>query len=216
MTWTTKLASLALAATALAAAQGAAAYTLYSTLGGTENGGDPLATAGPYLNDWIKTYRGATLTSATFNLELAKAPTGSFQVWAAKIDPNAQGGISQYATLATVNDSMLTRNFATYTFTPATTYKLDPNSFYVVGLYDSNNSAAIWGNTLDPTVLARPSVVAGKYYYNNGGVQLNAGGPYELSVNAAGVPEPTTWAMMLVGFAGLGTVLRNGRRPVTT
>ncbi|WP_309605252.1 PEPxxWA-CTERM sorting domain-containing protein [Phenylobacterium sp.] len=31
----------------------------------------------------------------------------------------------------------------------------------------------------------------------------------------AGVPEPSTWAMMLVGFGGLGAVLRaNRRRPV--
>jgi hypothetical protein len=29
---------------------------------------------------------------------------------------------------------------------------------------------------------------------------------------AVGVPEPTTWAMMLIGLAGLGAVLRGGRR----
>ncbi len=30
--------------------------------------------------------------------------------------------------------------------------------------------------------------------------------------NVAGVPEPTTWALMLVGFAGLGSTLRASRR----
>jgi hypothetical protein len=29
---------------------------------------------------------------------------------------------------------------------------------------------------------------------------------------AVGVPEPTTWALMLIGLAGLGAVLRSGRR----
>lgn len=220
MTWIAKLASVAIAATAFAACQGASAavYTLYDSLGGIENGGDAIAAtgAGPYLNDWFKVDRGATLTSATFNLELGDTPAGSFEVWAAKIDPSVQGGISQYATLAAVSDSTLTKSFATYTFTPATTYTLDPNAFYVVGLYDSGKSGAIWGNTIDPNVLSRPSVTAGMFYFNNGGVQANAGGPYELSVNVAGaVPEPTAWATMLVGFAGLGIVMRRTRRVIT-
>jgi hypothetical protein len=31
-------------------------------------------------------------------------------------------------------------------------------------------------------------------------------------INAAGVPEPATWAMMLVGFGGLGAVMRRRRQ----
>jgi len=30
--------------------------------------------------------------------------------------------------------------------------------------------------------------------------------------SGGGVPEPATWAMMLVGFAGAGMALRRGRR----
>jgi hypothetical protein len=40
-------------------------------------------------------------------------------------------------------------------------------------------------------------------------------GPYSLLITGAGnggVPEPSTWAMMLVGFGGLGAVLRRKRR----
>jgi hypothetical protein len=32
---------------------------------------------------------------------------------------------------------------------------------------------------------------------------------------AAGVPEPSTWAMMLLGFAGLGFAFRQSRRRVS-
>jgi hypothetical protein len=32
---------------------------------------------------------------------------------------------------------------------------------------------------------------------------------------AGGVPEPSTWAMMLIGFAGLGFAFRQSRRKVS-
>ena len=201
-----KIAAVALGVAMMTTAGSASAYTIYDTLGGVENGGDPLSAAGPYLNDWIKTGRAATLTSATFNLSLSGAAAGSFEVWAAKIVP---GGIAQYATLATIQDTSLSSSFAP--FTVKTSYAFDPGSFYIVGLYDSNNSSAIWGNTLDPSVLARRSVVNGAYYFNNGGVQANSFGPYELSASVAGVPELATWSMMLVGFGAVGAVVRRDR-----
>jgi hypothetical protein len=76
---------------------------------------------------------------------------------------------------------------------------------------------------------------------NNGGVQFtftnptqtfnSPSGPFSLTVNnlsvggsnvntpitgfiLAAVPEPSTWAMMLVGFGGIGLAMRRRRRPV--
>jgi hypothetical protein len=49
---------------------------------------------------------------------------------------------------------------------------------------------------------------------------LNESGPYndfvldDISFSTAGVPEPATWAMMLIGFAGLGAAIRSRRKPV--
>ena len=45
----------------------------------------------------------------------------------------------------------------------------------------------------------------------------NENNPYgpaldNVSVTAAGVPEPASWALMMVGFGGLGAVLRSRRR----
>jgi len=182
----------------------APAYTLYDSLGGVEGGGDSLAGVGPILNDWVAAGSAATLTSATFNLSLSGAPTGSFDVFVAKIDAKSKTGISHFQTIGTISDTSLTSSFATYTVSPTSKYRLDANSFYVVGLFDNAASNAIWGSTVDPTVLARPSVVAGQYYYNStGGVQSNAGGPYELSVDVTNVPEPAALALLGLGIAGL-------------
>ena len=95
-------------------------------------------------------------------------------------------------TFATVQDASLTSAFALYTFVLATPVWLTAGTPYAVGVADTGNSAAILGNTLTPFVLNRPAVVAGAVYYNNGGVQANAGGPYELSLST--VPEPATLA----------------------
>ena len=54
---------------------------------------------------------------------------------------------------------------------------------------------------------------------NNGGtVAINSGTHPSIVINAAGslttggVPEPATWAMMLVGFGGIGAAMRSRRK----
>lgn len=45
------------------------------------------------------------------------------------------------------------------------------------------------------------------------GVDKNVfGGTYEISPAIAGVPEPSTWAMLILGFGGIGVMLRSLRR----
>ena len=74
---------------------------------------------------------------------------------------------------------------------------------------DNNGSQLFLGNTVDQGVLSRQSVMDGGYYYNNGGVQANSGGPYEMSISVNVVPEPASIAMtMLGGFAVAGFLWR--------
>ena len=108
------------------------------------------------------------------------------------------------ALIATIQDSALASGFHLLTFSPAQTILLEANTAYYIGVLNFD-SEAILGNTVDSDVLTRDSVVAGASYYNNGGVQANAGGPYEISVN---VPEPASMALVLAGLFGFTAARR--------
>lgn len=194
---------------ALCAGTSASAYTLYNTLGGAEAGGDPLSAAGPTLADRFVTNGAAMLDSVTLNLELSAPAAAGFNV-----ELYADNGVSPptaLAVIASAADTSLTSQFQLYTFNAAVPISLSAGTAYYIGLQDNGGSAAQLGATLSPSVLNRTPVVNGADYYNNGGVQANAGGPYELAVTVAGVPEPGTWTLMILGFAGLGAALRRSR-----
>ncbi len=191
----------------MALAHMAQATVIYDTTGGAENGGDPVVNAGPILADRFVAPFAGTLTSITLNLTSAQPPASQFTV--DLFADNGSTGPGAATLVATVPDTALTAGFSLLTFTPATPIALATGTSYYAGIQDPTlTSAAQLGNTVDPAVLARPDVVAGASYYNNGGVQANFGGPYELIVNETAVPEPLSIAVMIVGLATLGLIKR--------
>jgi PEP-CTERM motif len=96
---------------------------------------------------------------------------------------------------------------------------LNPNSLYwiEVSLHSASDESAIeWGTTADISGLG----VANNYSawsLTDDGFFLNKGidpFPFDnaLQMEVDVVPEPSTWAMMLLGFAGLGLARRHGSR----
>jgi hypothetical protein len=71
----------------------------------------------------------------------------------------------------------------------------------------SGNSISFTTGTLDPGAIYRLSFNSN--YPAGGGVTTGNGSFYA----AAAVPEPATWGLMLLGFGGMGMVLRRRRRP---
>jgi hypothetical protein len=61
-----------------------------------------------------------------------------------------------------------------------------------------------------------PSVVLGDgpHSINVMGTLIGPTGSYGGTINVAAVPEPATWAMMLLGFGAMGFVMRRRRTPV--
>ena len=41
-------------------------------------------------------------------------------------------------------------------------------------------------------------------------------GAYNISITQLGVPEPASWALMLIGVGGMGAALRRSRKTVVT
>jgi hypothetical protein len=90
-----------------------------------------------------------------------------------------------------------------------------PSGFFIVD--DVYNPTAAPGANLDVDGILF-SVAGSEYNLWGNGVgapytlENNQGVAESVSFSAAAVPEPATWAMMFVGFGGLGVAMRNSRR----
>ncbi len=95
---------------------------------------------------------------------------------------------------------------------------LNPNSLYWIEVRVNSQSEIEWGTTADvfgPGVASNYlawSATDDGFFLNKGIDPFPSDNALQMEVNAA--PEPSTWAMMLVGFAGLGYAgFRRAREP---
>ena len=105
-------------------------------------------------------------------------------------------------------------------FTPGKTYFL---SFYDLG-YTSPETldVSVFGKSLDFTPGSTTTYLANRFSFvataSSGDISftaLSSNGNYVTALDnlsISSVPEPAAWALMLVGFGGLGAALRSARR----
>ena len=119
--------------------------------------------------------------------------------------------------------SDLSTNLTVEHFSQFDGLQLQANTFYWIDLTGSGQSAGDlvnlgWGVTNDDS---GPGVAEGYnssqitdfgFFPNAPTPPPNNGGPiFQMEVSAAAAPEPSTWALMLMGLAGLGLVAHRRR-----
>jgi hypothetical protein len=158
-----------------------------------------------------------TLASPTYNRPLAGTPPVSL---------SAVGTAVHYQTVAFTVGTTGSYTFLMSALVPAgwdTFLSLYSNSFNpalsltnILVSNDDNPTIGLSGFTINLTAGTSYFAVATGFGNNDVGTyNLAITGPGTVNFPAAaGVPEPATWAMMLLGFGGVGFAMR--RRSVTT
>jgi len=125
-------------------------------------------------------------------------------------DTNASAGSQTAWFNFFVTPSMLGTFSATVATNPASTVTL--LELLTGGTMSTSGTTSLM--TTPGTQLTYGNLVAGQWYTFRYTANMSTAG--NISGNGAfypAVPEPATWGMMLLGFAGMGLTLRRRRRP---
>ena len=108
---------------------------------------------------------------------------------------------SLFATIGTVSDSSLSGTASVWSVSLVSPLSLAVSTRYRVGLSTTNNATSQWSYA--STSLG--TGVASEYFSNSLGTFANLGdGPYQMAVSVTAIPEPSLYAMALVGLASGG------------
>jgi hypothetical protein len=187
---------------------GAGPVFLYDNLTSPVTGGDPAALSsngglGPLFASFSNTGAARTLTELELNLSATTPSDGktfTVSVWS---DNSIAPNVELWST--SVMDSILSMSPTVEDF--LTKVSLSADTRYWVGVSSVDGSAIFSSASITNGI-----GVATEFYINSNGEVPNSAGPYVMRVVAT--PEPATWALMLVGFAGLGFAgYRASRKP---
>jgi len=207
---TSRFATALLAAAACLAMPSAHAAVIYDNLGASQDGADPVQSYGPLANSFNTGTNAGLLSGLSVLLKSGSDQLiGDLQVKLLASNGSVPG--AELLSLGSLSStSVSTAGFASYSFTPATSFSLAANTTYWVEVLTTAPIDIEWSWSTDLTSLG----VNGQASYSKElGVLPNiSAGPYQMSVSVAAVPEPASLALVLVGVAIMGGAARRTRR----
>jgi len=177
--------------------------TIYDSLtGATTISSDPVTSFGP-LADSFSTIGATTLVDVKFLLTGDPTAGGTTIVYLLSDASTSPGSV--IAQLGSINDSSLTSSFTVQDVSGFAPVALNAGTRYWIEL-SSTNSSAFWAYTYD---IMGPGV-AGEFFANSAAVFPNYDGPYQMQVNtgAVPIPEPTAFALAMIGIGTLVALRR--------
>jgi len=188
------LAGTAFAAIPATAAQ--AAITLIGTFDGNQCGG-----AGGFAACWAS-------GTAPGGGAITKTPPGSPSI--IRFEP---GGATDLGSFPSIDGSEFVINYVSATNTLNFTYTPGPGDpeIHYFGIFQGGSApGGSFNNTYqlfyDTNPITTGSINLSTYFVNSGWSHI------DFFDTGTRVPEPATWAMMLLGFGGIGMALRRSRR----
>jgi hypothetical protein len=185
------------------------AEAIYDNLSQPSGGYDGVGTGGLVegpLYDSFSTGTGSGFLLTSVQLLVSKSGgssgTTSIGIYNNNAGTSPPSPGSLFATIGTVSDTSLSGTASVWNVSLGSPLSLAASTRYWVGLSTSNNASMQWWYASS----SAGTGVANEYFSNNQGSFANAGnGPYQMLVNV--VPEPSLYAMALVGLAFGGSVV---------
>ena len=164
-------------------------------------------------------------TTAALCLATVVATPASAASYLFNIDINGQTGSGTLSTVGDASAGLSLVNSLTGTFNNANIILLAPASYPFINpndnLFNANSpyfdfnglSFTAGGNNINISSVGGEVTACSDFEFQN--CSLPEPASFSARAVAAGVPEPATWAMMLMGFGAIGVSLRRRRRTQT-
>ena len=147
----------------------------------------------------------STATAATFQTQNPASPDGSISGTFGNTDIGAAGAFSNSF------DFLLPTGLTNFTISSTSSSPATNVNFTTVSFNGMDFAVNSTGTFEIRSLEGAPVMLGGQQHLVVSGT-TGASGAYAGTISFAAVPEPATWGLMIVGFGGIGGLLRSRRR----